>query len=196
MNNGIKYLNNLMENKCQKDYIMRKGYTRKNGIVVLKKCIKSTRFNKSKKRSDEDAEILAFKKQLTKKAYSLAGGPKKCPNGTILRKAYMRKNTKKAYPSRCVKTNKSPEQIKVLSRRKPILLRSGTLGKYGYHNLKGKTVAERRNGLKKAIKAMGSLVVMRKINILMVFSRNNPKLHSIYKNDKKWIYKNYEVKAQ
>ena len=185
-----------MENKCPEDYIMRKGYTRKNGIVVLKKCIKSTRFNKSKKRTDEDAELLAFKKQLTKKAYRIAGGPKKCPNGTILRDAYIRKNTKKAYPSRCIKTTKSQEQIKAMTSRKPILLRSGTLGKYGYHNLKEKSLDERRKSLKKAIKAMGSLVVMRKINILMVFSRNNTKLHNIYKNDKKWIYNNYEVKAQ
>lgn len=177
--------------KCPKNHIIRVGYKTKKGIVVRPSCIKSTRYNKSMKRANENKIILEKKKQKTKRAYKLAPqGPKSCKPGFILRNAYFRKE--KAFPSRCAKTKKTPEQIKS---RKPILLRSGTLGQFGYKNITKISKEKRTKALGKAIKKLGPLVVMRKVNILMVYSKNNPKLKKIYENDKKWIYSKYEVKA-
>jgi hypothetical protein len=180
--------------KCPKNHIVRIGYKTKKSKSVKPNCIKSTRYNKSMKRANENKIILASKKRKTRRAYKLAPiGPKSCQSGSILRNAYFRKE--KAYPSRCVKTKKTPEQIEYLKTRKPILLRSGTLGQFGYKNITNLSKEERTNGLAKAIKKLGPLVVMRKVNILMVYSKNNPKLKKIYETDKNWIYSKYEVKS-
>ena len=180
--------------KCPKNHIVRIGYKTKKGKSVKQNCIKSTRYKKSMKRANENKIILASKKRKTRRAYKLAPiGPKSCQSGSILRNAYFRKE--KAYPSRCVKTKKTPEQIEYLKTRKPILLRSGTLGQFGYKNITNLSKEERTNGLAKAIKKLGPLVVMRKVNILMVYSKNIPKLKKIYETDKNWIYSKYEVKS-
>lgn len=180
--------------KCPKNHIVRIGYKTKKGIYVRPNCIKSTRYNKSMKRDNENKIILASKKRKTRRAYKLApGGPKSCQSDSMLRNAYFRKE--KAYPSRCVKTKKTPEQIEYLKTRKPILLRSGTLGKFGYKNITNLSKEERIKALDKAIKKLGPLVVMRKVNILMVYSKNIPKLKKIYETDKNWIYSKYEVKS-
>ena len=74
-------------------------------------------------------------------------------------------------------------------------MRSGTLGQFGYKNITNLSKEERIKALDKAIKKLGPLVVMRKVNILMVYSKKIPKLRKIYENDKKWIYSKYEVKS-
>lgn len=179
---------------CPKNHIIRVGYKTKKGTLVRPSCIKSTRYNKSMKRANENKIILEKRKKKTKRAYKLAPqGPKSCKPGFMLRDAYFRKE--KAFPSKCVKTKKTPEQIEYLKSRKPILLRSGTLGQFGYKNITNLSKEKRSKALAKAIKKLGPLVVMRKVNILMVYSKNNPKLKKIYENDKKWIYSKYEVKA-
>jgi hypothetical protein len=130
-----------------------------------------------------------------------------CPKGTILRVGY---TTKKGRTVRqnCIKSTspyegkradweKAQRRTRRISRNNAIILRQGTLGKYGYKNLKSISTNERHRALSKAIKKLGPLSVMRKINILMVFTKNRqPRLSSMYERDKKWIYRNYTVKAR
>lgn len=179
--------------KCPKGFIKRDAYTTKKGVKYVAKCIRSVAHKKTK-RADEDKKILEKRNRLTKRAYKMAGGPKKCSSGKRLRKAYYRKNTKKYYPSRCIKTDLSPIQLKSIESRKPILLRKGTLGTYGYKSNLPKR--ERQQSIKKAIESLGPLTVMRKINILMIFSKKGSDLRTIYESDKNFIYKNYDVKAK
>jgi hypothetical protein len=182
--------------KCPKNHIVRVGYKTKTGKNVKPSCIRSTRYNKSMKRSDENKLILKKRQSNADKAHSIVGGPSKnnCLPDKLHRSAY---KTKKGnyVKSTCVKTKKTPEQIKRSQKRTKILLRKGTLGRFGYDNLKTLSDKDRHQALEKAIKKLGPLVVMRKVNILLVYSRNNPQMKKIYENDKKWIYKNYDVKA-
>ena len=75
-----------------------------------------------------------------------------------------------------------------------IVLKKGLLGKHGYKNIKYISKKKREKALESAIKEFGPLSVMRKINILYVFSKRFTRLRRIYKQDKEWIYKHYEVK--
>jgi hypothetical protein len=181
---------------CKKGEIMRVGYKTKRGTNVKPACIRSTRYNKSMKRADENKIILAERAKKAKEAYNKVGGPteKNCLPTKLYRSAY--KTKKGTYvKASCVKTKKTPEQIARSKRRTKILLRKGTLGKFGYDNLKTLSMKDRHDALARAIEKIGPLVVMRKVNILLVYSRNNPEMKKIYENDKKWIYNNYEVKA-
>jgi len=184
--------------KCPEKYILRKGYITKTGKKVKPNCIKSTSPYKGK-RNEWQTKILKEQKKRTKKATKKTNGPKKCPVGQTLKNAYLRKSyirkngsvvAESYMPSKCIKKKKS-----YTKNTKKIILKKGTLGKHGYHNIKSLTNKKRHDALKKAIKELGSLSVMRKINILMIFSRKNKKLSGIYEKDKKWIYKNYHVKA-
>lgn len=190
--------------KCPDGMIYRKAYKTKTGKKVKGNCIKSTRAYKGK-RSEWQKRMIKKKERKSKIAQKHTKGPTKCPKGQILkkaytRKAYVRKNgtkvAKKHVPSKCVKTNKSQKQIEYIQKREPIILKKGELGPFGYMDLKNISANQRHRALKKAIKVLGPLPVMRKINILMVFSRKHPDLSNLYKSDKEWIYKNYEVKAR
>lgn len=181
--------------KCPEKYILRKGYITKTGKKVKSNCIKSTSPYKGK-RNEWQTKIITEKNKRTKKATKKTNGPKKCHKGqtlkhAYLRKSYIRKNgtvvAESYIPSKCIK--------KKYVYTKQIILKKGTLGKHGYHNIKSLTNKKRHDALKKAIKELGALSVMRKINILMIFSRKNKELSGLYEKDKKWIYKNYDVKA-
>lgn len=181
---------------CPKNQILRTGYKTKTGKTVKSSCIRSTRYNKSMKRADENKIILAEQAKRAKEAYNKVGGPTadNCSPTKLHRSAY--KTKKGTYvKSTCVKTKKSPAQIALSKKRSKILLRKGTLGRFGYDDLKHISQKDRRDALGRAIKKLGPLVVMRKVNILGVYSRNNPVMKKIYENDKKWIYSNYDVKS-
>lgn len=193
-----------MTKKCPKGFILRKSYITKKGTKVKENCIKSTSPFKGK-RSNWQNKVILEKKKKSNIAQTKTGGPTLCPKGKILKKAYIRKAytkkngtkiAKKYVSSRCIKTNKSQKQINYIKKRDPIILKQGRLGKFGYKDLKNIGVRKRRQALKKAIGEYGSLSIMRKINVLMVFSRKNKELSNLYKSDKEWIYKNYDVKAR
>ena len=83
--------------------------------------------------------------------------------------------------------NKSPK----------IKLKKGKLKKHGYSDVKNLSSQRRHIALKSAINEYGVLTVFRKINVLWIFFRKNPKfkkLAKIFESDKKWIYRNYHVK--
>lgn len=187
------------QSKCKKGYILRKGYTRKTksgkSIRVKSNCIKATSMS-GKKSSDK------VKKQLTKlsrqhqKAREKFGTPK-CKKGEILREGYR----KKSYVNTSGKTIKGswvrPRCIKSITGRKHgkqiTILEKGTLGRFGYHDVRNKTVDERHQALHNALDSgVPHLPIMRKLNILSVLFKNKDQnLHSIYKHDFYYIQSLY-----
>ena len=120
-------------------------------------------------------------------------GPKSCPKGQILRRGYIRTNSKtnkKIYiGAKCIKDKGNKGKSKFV-----VLLKKGVLGKHGYHNIKNISAIKRHRALASAIREYGPLSIMRKINILAIMNKNREELSKIYLNDKAWIYKYYEVK--
>ena len=72
--------------------------------------------------------------------------------------------------------------------------KKGALKKHGYSDVKNLSSRRRHEAIKSAIKEYGVLSVFRKINILCIFFKNNPKFSKIFEIGKKWIYRNYHVK--
>lgn len=63
----------------------------------------------------------------------------------------------------------------------------GVLGKYGYHNIKGLTQAQRRAALRRAAKELGWLYLIRKLNALYVFNKNeHPSLAAKFCTDREY----------
>lgn len=80
---------------------------------------------------------------------------------------------------------------------KPIKLRPGVLGEYGYKNVKNMTELSRHRALLKVIREGGEepLSLFRRLNALMVlFKYKDPKLSSIFKKDRDYIRKKFVSK--
>jgi hypothetical protein len=120
-----------------------------------------------------------------------------CPKSSIPRKSYVRiisKTGKRVYvPTSCIPDVGNPGK-----RTQPGIgpLRKGTLGKYGYETVKKLDEMERRRALEKAVKALGSLTVWRKLNAIYVYTKHtDPVASSIYNADRNWIKATYGIKA-
>lgn len=65
-----------------------------------------------------------------------------------------------------------------------VIQKAGDLKKYGYENIVSLTKEEREIALRKAVKAYGSLAVLRKVNAIRVLTkRTNPKLSEVLGKD-------------
>jgi hypothetical protein len=85
------------------------------------------------------------------------------------------------------KTSKK-SQRRSKTRRLIKIQKSGDLKKYGYEKVVTLTKEERETALKKAIKAYGSLTVLKKVNAIRVLTkRTNPKLSKVLGEDVKFI---------
>lgn len=74
------------------------------------------------------------------------------------------------------------------TRRLIKITKAGDLKKYGYSQIVDLTQEEREDALRKAIKAYGSLTVLKKVNAIRVLTkRTNPKLSNILGEDVKFI---------
>lgn len=113
----------------------------------------------------------------------------RCPNGHIVRKSYTRK-TKSGktvrVPATCVKDKgrkgKTPKSQRVLPK-----LKKGGLGKYGYSNVKNLAAGVRRKALEKGIKKEGYAPIVRRLNVIRTYNKNNLQLFKIFDSDMKWI---------
>ena len=188
------------KSKCRKNYILRKSYKTKKGKRVNSSCIKSTSLS-GIKRIDEDKKmfrrIRSRQRIAEKKTRSLS---KKCKKGKILRRGYIRKSftrkngteVKKIYvPSECIKDQGKPGKEKPVTVLKPEML-----GKFGYKNVKNLPKSTRHKILGKAIKEYGPLYVWRRLNYTQIISRNRPENAKAFKEDRDWVYSNYEVKVK
>ena len=101
----------------------------------------------------------------------------KCPVGKIKRVAYTRKNGTRV-AAKCVKDMGAPGKgPKTL----PPIKDKGFLTSLGYH-LK-LTSMERRKIIKKAVRKYGGLAVIRHINLVRNYNKNNKIPHQKYTSD-------------
>ena len=134
---------------------------------------------------------------------------KTCPKGQILRvgykrggyyrKPYTRKDGTKVKGAwigksevgeACVPDtglpHKTPASRKVLPK-----LKKGELGKYGYKDVKNLSTKKRREALEEAVRDAGYATIIRRLNAVANYTVNSdPKAHSIYRSDMKWIQDN------
>jgi hypothetical protein len=117
-----------------------------------------------------------------------------CKQGQIKRKGYTRKAYTRKDGIRVKAVYVKPSCIKDQGLKgkgkKLFTLRKGTLSKHGYNlSLKAN---DRRNALKKAIRAEGVLPVFRKLNALSILQKNtNPVNSRKFLYDRNWVKKNY-----
>ena len=65
---------------------------------------------------------------------------------------------------------------------------SGTLGQFGYKNIKNLSKKKRRSSLKKALQHIKPLSVQRKLNAVAILQKNtNPDVADILQQDIEWV---------
>jgi hypothetical protein len=130
------------------------------------------------------------------------GGSPSCGQGKIRRSSYLKKSSTQKrrvrVKSSCVpdkgKPGKTPKAKRVLPKLTP-----GKLGKYGYHHIKRLPANERRGALTRAVKAEGYAPIIRRLNVIRTYNKNDP-IFTIYDSDLKWMQRNlkpiYSATAQ
>lgn len=116
-----------------------------------------------------------------------------CPQGKIRRRAYTRKDGT-YIKSTCVidkgKPGKTPKNKRVLPKPTP-----GSLGKYGYHDVKHTPAEIRRKALTKAVKDAGYATIIRRVNLIANYSKtSDPQLYKRMRSDIAWMQKNLKNK--
>jgi len=67
----------------------------------------------------------------------------------------------------------------------------GSLGKYGYHDIKHTLAGDRRKALTKAVKTEGYAPIVRRLNLIANYTKvSDSTSHKIYRSDIAWIQKN------
>ena len=111
-----------------------------------------------------------------------------CPPGKIPRSAYLRKDGTYVR-STCIPDKglpgKTPLKRRVLP--KPV---AGNLSKYGYFDVKHTPASIRREALLRGVRDAGYATIMRRVNLVANFNKNNPPLHKIFRSDMAWMQKN------
>jgi hypothetical protein len=81
--------------------------------------------------------------------------------------------------------------------KKLFRLEKGTLGQFGYHDVKKMSKQERRNSLKRATKEIKPLSVRRKLIAVSTLQKNvDPKMSKIFREDADWVKNTKEYKSQ
>ncbi len=198
---------------CKKGYILRDSYKKDNGTVVKAKCIKATSVHGVKAEDITTPMIkeMLRKQKLAEKATS-DKSPKKCPEGTIRRTAYVKKSyeiirqnegkmiktisvKQTIVPAACIKDQgekgkglydpKTGERVYVIVEK--------YLGENGYHDIKNKTAAERHNILDNVYVKIGKnwLSLFRTLNYLAVVNKNRKKIHDLFIADRNYVKRKY-----
>ncbi len=199
---------------CKKGYILRNSYKKDNGTVVKAKYIKATSVHGIKAEDITTPMIkeMLRKQKLAEKATS-DKSPKKCPEGTIRRTAYV----KKSYET--IRKNVEGKTIKTISVKQTIIpaacikdqgekgkglydpktgervyvIVEKYLGENGYHDIKNKTAAERHNILDNVYVKIGKnwLSLFRTLNYLAVVNKNRKKIHDLFIADRNYVKRKY-----
>jgi hypothetical protein len=73
-------------------------------------------------------------------------------------------------------------------------IKAGLLSKYGYSSQKN--TRQRHAALEKAVRAYGSLSVLRKLNAVAVYTRRtSPSISAIFKADMVWVRSSFKFKT-
>lgn len=89
---------------------------------------------------------------------------------------------------------RSPSRSPRRSPKKPVRipLTRGSLGAYGYTNVKETVAVKRRAALRRAVVAEGPLPVFRKLNALSVLNKNrSPPTSAIFEADRDWVRRTF-----
>jgi hypothetical protein len=196
---------------CKRGMIYRKGYSRKIGTKQIKisgNCIKATSQSGLKRNTQEKKYFRAKLRSQTRAKKLTRGKSKSCSNNQIkrsayerrgyTRKAYVRKDGTKVKGSRISRTVIAPgctnarglSKSKSSSKSRQLFhLEKGVLGKYGYKNIKQKTIKQRRASLGRALTdGIKPLPLFRRVNALYVLNKNqDPILASKLKKDRDYI---------
>lgn len=210
-----KYPKSLPYNEkigCPSGYHKRQSYVSTLGKRVGPRCIRSTTVYANTSKEFKTKTLRKAENRLRRAGITATTVKAKniCPPGQVLRKAYIRKYSNtirkrgytvrrgdqvyRAYPSgegtvvkaACIKDKglegKGPQVITPL--------RSGELRKYGY--IYRNPALERKEALRKAVKAYGVLGVYRKLDAVAKLSkRAAPKASKIFKEDRDWVRKRF-----
>jgi len=177
-----------MNNTCRKGMILRKAYVRNKTIRVPSGCIKA-QSESGLKRSEMDEEMIRNRGKLYR-AFRKEYGTPRCQPGQVVREGYTRKSYVRKSGVIVTSSEVRPGCIKAVGLktkgRRLFVLERGTLSQYGYST--GKSEAERRRSLKKAVGVSKPLSVYRKLNALYVLNKNkNPVLAKLYRSDADWV---------
>lgn len=187
-----------MENKCPNGYITRDAYVRKTSsgkmIKVKESCIKAQSESGKKSKSSNERKLKKQSRE-HKLARQIHGVPK-CKAGESFREGYVRNGL--VVPPTCVKNRKTSRKtskktsrkasIKRSSSKQKIVLEHGTLGNFGYHDVKNLTKIQRHKALKNAVEHLKPLTIARKLNIVATLQRNvDEEAAGIFKEDYDWF---------
>ncbi len=180
---------------CPKGQIKRNSYTKKllsgKKIRVAENCIKAMS-QSGKKRMDLDKKIMSREKREHTLARKKFGTPK-CKKGEIIKEGYHKKKSSIAKgawiaPS-CIKA-KGLSKKRGSKGKKLFRLEKGTLGQFGYHDVKKMSKQERHSSLRKAVKEMKPLSVRRKLIAVSTLQKNvDKKIAKIFREDAEWVKK-------
>lgn len=149
---------------------------------------------RAKKPKRDPREVIASQER----AARMTKGPKSCPAGQTLRRAYISASGKPV-PAKCVKdrggsggkglTDKNGNRVVVT-------LREGRLAQYGYFDVTEKTQAQRRAALRKAVKGEKDwLSIFRRLIYTSTLTKNtDPKRSAIFYEDAYWIKSTFAPK--
>lgn len=206
--------------KCPHGYILRDGYTTKNGTYVPPRCIRKTgifpgkaevvaqRITRRIKKEEENA-LKNVKKMCEEEGCKIESS---CPKGEILRAAYKREAYTRKNGSHVDSTIVAPSCIKNRGApgkgRRQIVLNpeDDILSFHGYEDIKDKSEMARHRALNKAFKYVSDKKGEQKAFLYLIraligrsnyFVRTNPEVHKIMRDDAEWISSKYaEYKKQ
>jgi len=113
------------------------------------------------------------------------------------RKACPRLKTLPVAPNKCpanftALSSKVDPSVTCCKREVLIPVRKGTLRRFGYSSKLPKE--ERRAALRKAVKVDGWLPIFRKLNVLTIFFKRNPKMRALFLADRDYVKAQFSPK--
>lgn len=186
------------QKKCPKSKILNP----KTGRCVKKQCPKGKVLNTSTGRCVKSKKSI---KTPVKKPSKKLNLKLKCPDGYIVRNAYIReaytrtngtKVARKLVPAKCIKSQGLPGKTsdRYKGKNKGIgPLQKGELSKHGYVKVKTMPVRKRRKALNSAIEEYGAMKVLKKIGAVKTYQKNkSPESSRIYMDNMRWLRKKYD----
>jgi len=189
--------------KCPKGKIVNPS----TGRCVKKKCPKGKMLNIGTGRCVNKPIRKTRKPSKTNKSTNVKkpGLKLRCPNGYIvrnayLREAYTRKNgtmvSRKLVPAKCIKSQGLPGKTsnRYQGKNKGIgPLKKGELSKHGYVKVKTMPVRKRRKALDGAIGEYGAMKVLKKIGAVKTYQKNkSPETSRVFMDNMRWLRKKYD----
>ena len=170
--------------------------------ITTGRCVKSKKPSKSVKTPVKKTPV---KKTPVKKPSKKLNLKLKCPNGYIVRNAYIReaytrtngtKVARKLVPAKCIKSQGLPGKTsdRYQGKNKGIgPLQKGELSKHGYIKVKTMPVRKRRKALDGAIEEYGAMKVLKKIGAVKTYQKNkSPESTRVYMDNMRWLRKKYD----